>query len=100
MEHEPQAGLRARRKLETQREIHQAALELFEAHGVRETTVHQIAEQQSIRHAAGSQHHVQQGDAHHYQLVPAGYLCQPPQGTFLLLHSSICPTHALGETPP
>lgn len=43
MEQPPTEGLRARRKLETQREIHQAALELFEAQGARETTVHQIA---------------------------------------------------------
>lgn len=48
MEQEPSEGLRARRKLETQREIHQATLELFEAHGVRETTVHQIAERAGV----------------------------------------------------
>src|SRR4051794_21339441 len=35
--------LRTRRRLGTHEEIHQAALELFEAQGVRDTTVQQIA---------------------------------------------------------
>jgi AcrR family transcriptional regulator len=35
--------LRARRRLDTRREIHEAALDLFEEQGVRETTVQQIA---------------------------------------------------------
>lgn len=48
MEPQQPEGLRARRKLETQREIHQVALELFEANGVRETTVHQIAERAGV----------------------------------------------------
>lgn len=37
------ADLRTRRRLDTQQEIHQAALDLFEQQGVRETTVQQIA---------------------------------------------------------
>lgn len=35
--------LRTRRKLQTEREIHRAALELFEQQGVRATTVPEIA---------------------------------------------------------
>lgn len=41
-------GLRARRRLDTRREIHRAALELFEAQGVRGTTVQQIAERAGV----------------------------------------------------
>ncbi|MFW3385143.1 UNVERIFIED_CONTAM: TetR family transcriptional regulator [Kocuria sp. CPCC 205274] len=40
--------LRTRRRLETHDEIHRAALELFEEHGVRETTVQQIAERARV----------------------------------------------------
>ena len=69
-------------------------------HLPRRGPVHQIAEQQGIRHAAGSQHHVQQGDAHHCQLVPAGYLPQPAQGILMFLRALCLPAHALGETPP
>ena len=48
MERHPTEGLRARRKMQTQREIHRAALELFEEHGVRESTVQQIAEHAGV----------------------------------------------------
>ena len=41
-------GLRARRRLDTHAEIHQAALELFEKQGVRETTVQQIADRAGV----------------------------------------------------
>src|SRR3954465_12133320 len=40
--------LRTRRRLGTHEEIHQAALELFEQQGVRETTVQQIAERAGV----------------------------------------------------
>ncbi|MCK9872317.1 helix-turn-helix domain-containing protein [Nocardiopsis dassonvillei] len=40
--------LRARRRLDTRQEIHRVALELFEAQGVRETTVQQIAERAGV----------------------------------------------------
>lgn len=40
--------LRTRRRLDTRQEIHQAALELFEEQGVRETTVHQIAHRAGV----------------------------------------------------
>lgn len=39
----PPAGLRERRRLETERELSDAALELFERHGVHGTTVEDIA---------------------------------------------------------
>lgn len=42
--------LRTRRRLDTHQEIHQAALELFEEQGVRETTVQQIADRAGISH--------------------------------------------------
>ena len=42
--------LRARRRLDTSREIHRAALDLFEEHGVRETTVQQIADRAGVSH--------------------------------------------------
>lgn len=41
-------GLRARRRLDTHHEIHRAALELFEEHGLRETTVQQIADRAGV----------------------------------------------------
>ncbi|WP_226920701.1 TetR family transcriptional regulator [Georgenia subflava] len=40
--------LRTRRRLDTQHEIHQAALQLFEEQGVRETTVPQIADRAGV----------------------------------------------------
>ncbi|WP_157157163.1 MULTISPECIES: TetR family transcriptional regulator [unclassified Diaminobutyricimonas] len=40
--------LLTRRRLDTHQEIHQATLELFEAQGVRETTVQQIADRAGI----------------------------------------------------
>ncbi|WP_433697683.1 TetR/AcrR family transcriptional regulator [Nocardiopsis sp. CA-288880] len=40
--------LRARRRLTTRQEIHEAALALFEEQGVRETTVQQIAERAGV----------------------------------------------------
>lgn len=43
-------GLRERRRLDTQLEIHEAALSLFEEHGVRATTVQQIADRAGISH--------------------------------------------------
>ena len=42
--------LRARRRQDTYREIHEAALDLFEAQGVRETTVQQIADRAGVSH--------------------------------------------------
>ncbi|MDM8084893.1 TetR family transcriptional regulator [Cellulomonas cellasea] len=42
------SDLRARRRLDTHAEIHQAALELFEEQGVRETTVQQIADRAGV----------------------------------------------------
>jgi AcrR family transcriptional regulator len=42
--------LRARRRHDTYQEIHQAALDLFEAQGVRETTVQQIADRAGVSH--------------------------------------------------
>ncbi len=40
--------LRARRRRDTEQEIHRAALELFEEQGVRETTVQQIADRAGV----------------------------------------------------
>lgn len=40
--------LRARRRADTSAEIHRAALELFEEHGVQQTTVQQIAERARV----------------------------------------------------
>ncbi|WP_175557377.1 TetR family transcriptional regulator [Raineyella antarctica] len=45
---QPADDLRSRRRTETSDAIHQAALELFESQGVRETTVQQIAERVGI----------------------------------------------------
>ncbi|MFD1212402.1 TetR family transcriptional regulator [Arthrobacter sp. GCM10027362] len=42
--------LLTRRRLDTHEEIHQAALELFEEQGVRETTVRQIADRAGVSH--------------------------------------------------
>lgn len=41
-------SLRARRRLDTEREIHRAALELFEAQGIQATTVQQIADRAGV----------------------------------------------------
>ena len=47
--HEPsRPGLRERRRRDTQQEVHEAALALFEDQGVRGTTVQQIAERAGI----------------------------------------------------
>ncbi|WP_369045957.1 TetR/AcrR family transcriptional regulator [Sinomonas sp. P10A9] len=47
--HEPsRPGLRERRRRDTQQDVHEAALALFEAQGVRGTTVQQIAERAGI----------------------------------------------------
>lgn len=40
--------LLARRRLDTYLEIHEAALELFESQGIRETTVQQIADRARV----------------------------------------------------
>ena len=62
-------SLRARRHLDTHREIHRAALDLFEAQGVRETTVPQIAERAGVsprtffRHFAAKEHAALAGQA-------------------------------------
>ena len=40
--------LRTRRRLDTQQEIHEAALALFEEQGVRETTIQQIADRAGV----------------------------------------------------
>ena len=48
MNDEVPLDLRSRRRLDTRQEIHRAALELFEAQGVRETTVQQIAERSGV----------------------------------------------------
>lgn len=50
MDDDVPSGLRERRRLDTQRDIHEAALSLFEQHGVQGTTVHQIAERAGISH--------------------------------------------------
>ncbi len=41
-------SLRARRRLDTEREIHRAALELFEEQGIQATTVQQIADRAGV----------------------------------------------------
>lgn len=41
-------SLRARRRLDTEREIHRATLELFEAQGIQATTVQQIADRAGV----------------------------------------------------
>ncbi|GAB3547558.1 hypothetical protein GCM10027404_09850 [Arthrobacter tumbae] len=41
-------SLRARRRLDTEREIHRAALELFEEQGIQTTTVQQIADRAGV----------------------------------------------------
>ncbi|MGM1030347.1 MAG: TetR family transcriptional regulator [Actinomycetota bacterium] len=43
-------GLRERRRLDTQLEIHEAALSLFEQQGLRATTVQQIADRAGVSH--------------------------------------------------
>lgn len=48
MNDEEPHDLRTRRKRDTRREIHRAALDLFEERGVRETTVQQIADRVGI----------------------------------------------------
>ncbi|KAE8765752.1 TetR family transcriptional regulator [Georgenia thermotolerans] len=48
MEDDAAPDLRTRRRLDTRMEIQEAALELFEEQGVRETTVQQIAERAGV----------------------------------------------------
>lgn len=50
MDDDVPAGLRERRRLDTQLEIHEAAVALFEEQGLQATTVQQIADRAGISH--------------------------------------------------
>ncbi|QUX26043.1 TetR/AcrR family transcriptional regulator [Nocardiopsis sp. MT53] len=75
--------LRTRRRLATHREIHEAALDLFEEQGVRETTVQQIAERAGVSQRTFFRHFEtkeQAGLPGHHRLARMVEELEPPAG--------------------